>query len=216
MSSSILNFYTLEKPTASHLRQLVAATNNKHKLEELRPLLEPLYRIISLDELGCTEDLAETSATLEGNSLEKANYIFDSYKLACIADDTGLEVEALHGDPGVYSARYAGPQRNSDDNIALLLKNLEGKSNRKARFRTIITLILDDGAIHSFEGIVDGEIIPVKKGDKGFGYDPVFKPEGFDRTLAEMTLEEKNSLSHRARAVQKLVAFLKSVQVLKC
>jgi XTP/dITP diphosphohydrolase len=179
-------------------------------------MLEPLYRITSLDELGCTEDLAETSATLEGNSLQKANYIFDAYKLACIADDTGLEVEALHGDPGVYSARYAGPQRNSDDNIALLLKNLEGKSNRKARFRTIITLILDDGAIHSFEGVVDGEIIPVKKGDKGFGYDPVFKPEGFDRTLAEMTLEEKNSLSHRARAVQKLVAFLKSVQVLKC
>ena len=206
----------MEKPTASHLRQLVAATNNKHKLEELRPLLEPLYRIISLDELGCTEDLAETSATLEGNSLQKANYIFDTYKLACIADDTGLEVEALHGDPGVYSARYAGPQRNSDDNIALLLKNLEGKSNRKARFRTIITLILDDGAVHSFEGVVDGEITPVKKGDKGFGYDPVFKPEGFDRTLAEMTLEEKNSLSHRARAVQKLVAFLKSVQVLKC
>jgi XTP/dITP diphosphohydrolase len=201
----------LGKSIVSHPRQLVAATNNKHKLEEIKPLLEPTYRVISLDGLGCTEELAETSNTLEGNSLQKAQFIFDTYKLPCIADDTGLEVESLDGAPGVYSARYAGAQRNSDDNIALLLKNLEGKSNRKARFRTIITLILENGSVHYFEGIVDGEIIATRKGSNGFGYDPVFLPEGFSRTLAEMTLAEKNVFSHRARAVKKLEEFLKSI-----
>lgn len=198
----------MEKPIVNRLRQLVAATNNKHKLEEIRPLLEHHHHIIGLDELGCTEELAETSETLEGNSLQKARYIFDTYGLPCIADDTGLEVESLNGAPGVYSARYAGEQRNSDDNIALLLKNLQDKANRRARFRTIITLILEDGSVHYFEGIVNGEIITNKKGDKGFGYDPVFRPEGMDKTLAEMTIDEKNILSHRARAVQKLVTFL--------
>src|SRR6185503_16947953 len=136
----------------NHPRRLVAATNNKHKLTEIRPLLEPDFHVISLDELGCTEELEETQTTLEGNSLQKAQYIFNTYKLSCIADDTGLEVSALNGDPGVYSARYAGEQRNSDDNIDLLLKNLADKSSREARFRTIITLILEDGVTHYFEG----------------------------------------------------------------
>lgn len=193
----------------NHPRRLVAATNNKHKLAEIKPLLEPGFHLISLDELGCTEELEETRTTLEGNSLQKAEYIFKTYRLPCIADDTGLEVHALNGEPGVYSARYAGEQRNSNDNIDLLLKNLAHESDRTARFRTIITLILEDGATHYFEGMVEGQIIRERKGNEGFGYDPVFLPTGYDKTLAEMTLAEKNTLSHRARAIQKLVAFLK-------
>jgi XTP/dITP diphosphohydrolase len=171
-------------------------------------LIEPDFRILSLADIGCAEDLPETKDTLEGNSLQKASYIFEKFRLPCFADDTGLEVSALNGEPGVYSARYAGDHKNSDDNIELLLKNLRNVVNRKARFRTVITLLGFD-RIHCFEGVIAGAILSERRGNLGFGYDPVFKPDGFEKTLAEMTMEEKNRISHRALAVEKLVTFLK-------
>ena len=172
-------------------------------------MIEPDFRILSLDEIGCTEELPETKDTLEGNSLQKAEYVHSRFYLPCFADDTGLEVEALNGAPGVFSARYAGGQKNSEDNIALLLKNLAGNPNRNARFRTVITLIGLNG-IHTFEGIVNGVILDTKKGRAGFGYDPVFQPEGYTKSMAEMTLEEKNLISHRGIAVRSLIAYLKA------
>lgn len=192
-----------------HPNQLVAASNNAHKLAEIRPLVAPAFRILSLQDIGCTEELPETTPTLEGNSLQKARFVFDRYGYACFADDTGLEVPALNGAPGVDSAHYAGPQRSHPDNITLLLKNLEGATNRSAQFRTIITLVTHGGEVHTFEGIVEGEITHERQGSEGFGYDPVFRPKGFDRTFAQMTMEEKNTLSHRGRAVRKLVEFLR-------
>lgn len=188
---------------------LCFASNNNHKLSEIRPLLEPDFAVLSLAQIGCHEELPETQATIEGNSRQKAEYVFDRYHVPCFADDTGLEVEALGNAPGVYSARYAGEHKNSDDNINLLLKNLEGKPNRKARFRTVITLA-GLGGLHFFEGVVEGTIITSRKGTDGFGYDPIFQPEGFTRTFAEMSIAEKNEMSHRARATQKLIAFLKN------
>ncbi|MBT1698988.1 non-canonical purine NTP diphosphatase [Fulvivirgaceae bacterium PWU4] len=188
---------------------LCFASNNNHKLSEIRPLLEPDFAVLSLAQIGCHEELPETQATIEGNSQQKAEYVFDRYHVPCFADDTGLEVEALGNAPGVYSARYAGEHKNSDDNINLLLKNLEGKPNRKARFRTVITLA-GLGGLHFFEGVVEGTIITTRKGTDGFGYDPIFQPEGFTRTFAEMSIAEKNEMSHRARATQKLIAFLKN------
>lgn len=161
-----------------------------------------------LSEIGCEEELAENQTTLEGNSLQKAAYVFDHYKVSCFADDTGLEVEALNGEPGVYSARYAGNQRNSDDNMNLLLGNLSNIENKKAQFRTVITLITPHDK-KQFEGVLKGTIIKEKRGAGGFGYDPIFVPEGETKTLAEMTMSEKNLLSHRARAVEKLVLYLK-------
>ncbi len=184
------------------------ASNNKHKLEEVRALLAPDFTVLSLEDIGCTEELPETQPTLEGNSLQKARYVFDHYGVACFADDTGLEVEALDNEPGVYSARYAGPQKDSSDNIALLLRKLEGVSNRRARFRTVVTLV-DSGGVYAFEGIVNGRIIDELRGRGGFGYDPIFLPADSAKTLAEMTLEEKNRISHRARALEKLSAWLK-------
>lgn len=189
--------------------QIVAATNNQHKLSEIRPLIEPDFRILSLQDIGCHEDLPETQKTLEGNSLQKASYVYNNFHLPCFADDTGLEVEILNGAPGVFSARYAGEQKNSEDNITLLLKNLKDRSNRKARFRTVITLIGLNG-IKKFEGIIEGTILEEIRGSGGFGYDPVFQPNGFNKSMAEMTLEEKNQISHRARAIQKLAAYLKN------
>ncbi|MBA4057677.1 MAG: non-canonical purine NTP pyrophosphatase [Marivirga sp.] len=189
---------------------LCFATNNKHKLEEVKHIVGPDHKIVSLAEINCTEELPETRDTLEGNSLQKAEYIFEKFNIPCFADDTGLEVEALDGAPGVYSARYAGEHKSSDDNINLLLDKLADKSTRNARFRTIITLIGLDGKPIFFEGIIRGEIIKEKRGTSGFGYDPIFIPEGFNRTFAEMTLTEKNSLSHRAIAVKKLGAYLKN------
>lgn len=183
------------------------ATNNAHKLEEIRAISGKGFRIKSLQDIGCKEDLAEDQETLEGNSLQKATYVFKNYHVACIADDTGLEVEALYGAPGVRSARYAGPQRDSAANMDLLLKNMAHQSNRKARFRTVITLVQTEGT-KQFEGIVNGTIINNMTGSGGFGYDPIFLPDGFNKTLAQMTMEEKNQISHRARAVEKLVAFL--------
>ena len=189
--------------------RLIVATNNRHKVDEILALLGNEFELLTLADIGCHEELAEDQDTLEGNSFQKASYVFEKYNEDCFADDTGLEVDALNGEPGVYSARYAGAQRNSEDNINLLLKNLSGEQNRKARFRTVVTLIRKDG-VHQFEGKVEGRILSERKGNGGFGYDPVFVPDGFTRTLAEMTMEEKNRISHRARAVQKLVEFLKA------
>ncbi len=188
--------------------KLCFATNNVHKVKEIQALLGGSFTLLSLADIGCTEELAEDQDTLEGNSLQKARYVFEKYKVPCFADDTGLEVEALNGEPGVYSARYAGEQRNSQDNIALLLQNLQGKENLKARFRSVITLISAAGT-NQFEGILNGVITFEPRGTQGFGYDPVFIPEHYTQTLAELELSEKNKISHRARAVQKLVLFLR-------
>jgi len=184
------------------------ATNNKHKLEEINVLLGSQIKVVGLEEIGCNEELAEEQETVEGNSLQKAEYVFKNYGVSCFADDTGLEVEALEGEPGVYSARYAGSQRSAEDNMNLLLTNLQSKVNRKAQFRTVITLITPEGK-NQFEGVLRGTIIKEERGDGGFGYDPIFLPEGSSKTLAEMTMDEKNTMSHRASAVEKLVLFLK-------
>lgn len=189
------------------MKTLVFATNNLHKLEEVRDILGGSFRIASLKEIGCTDDIPETADTLEGNSLQKARYVKEKFGYDCFADDTGLEVEALGGAPGVFSARYAGPGHESEANMRKLLKELEGKMNRQAQFRTVVALILE-GREYTFEGIVRGTILTERRGTAGFGYDPVFVPEGYAETFAEMGSEEKNRISHRARAVQKLADFL--------
>ena len=187
------------------------ATNNRHKLEEVRSLLGVSIKIVSLADIGCNEELAETNDTFEGNSLQKARYVFDRFKVPCFADDSGLEVAALGGAPGVYSARYAGPQRNDNNNIALLLRNLDGQPDRRANFRTVITLIGLGSEPSIFEGRIDGKISETMRGTNGFGYDPVFLPDGFDVTFAEMQMEQKNRISHRAIAVRKLATYLGSL-----
>lgn len=192
------------------MKRICFATNNKHKLEEVKQILENKIEIVSLEEIGCLDELPETRETLEGNALQKADFVFTKYNIPCFADDTGLEVQALNGAPGVYSARYAGPQRNSEDNITLLLKNLEGQTNRTAQFRTVITL-LGLGDMQNFEGVVKGSITTERNGSTGFGYDPIFQPHGHTRTFAQMTMDEKNALSHRGLAVKKLITFLKTV-----
>lgn len=189
------------------MKTLVFATNNLHKLEEVRDILGGSFRIASLKEIECTDDIPETADTLEGNALQKARYVKDKFGYDCFADDTGLEVEALGGAPGVFSARYAGPGHDSEANMQKLLKELEGKTNRQAQFRTVVALILE-GREYTFEGIVRGTILTERRGTAGFGYDPVFVPEGYAETFAEMGSEEKNRISHRARAVQKLADFL--------
>ena len=190
--------------------KLCFATNNLHKIEEVSEMLGNTFELLSLKDIGCEVDLPENQDTLEGNSLEKAQYVWQHYNINCFADDTGLEVEALLGEPGVYSARYAGPQRNSEDNINLLLQKLQEVLNRKARFRTSITLILNN-QVHQFEGIVQGRITERRQGGRGFGYDPVFMPEGFNKTFAEMSITEKNKIDHRGKAIQAMVAFLQNV-----
>jgi XTP/dITP diphosphohydrolase len=187
--------------------QLCFATNNQHKIDEVKFILGDRYDLPSLKDIGCHEELAEDQPTIPGNSFQKAEYVFKKYGVACFADDSGLEVEALGGAPGVHSAYYAGPQRSHNDNIALLLKNLTGKDERRAQFRTVITLITPF-TIQQFEGILKGTIQPVKRGTNGFGYDPVFMPDNYNQTLAEMLMEEKNRISHRAIAVNKLIQFL--------
>jgi len=186
---------------------IVFATNNQHKLHEVRLVLGPDFRVLSLDEIECFGELPETCNTLEANAHEKAAHVWEKFAVPCFADDTGLEVEVLNNEPGVYSARYAGPQRNSEDNIDLLLHKLKENTNRKAQFRTVICWVNSDG-MQSFEGIIKGEITLARKGNMGFGYDSVFVPEGFTTTFAEMTMEGKNKLSHRALAVKKLEVFL--------
>jgi XTP/dITP diphosphohydrolase len=186
---------------------LCFATNNQHKIQEVRAHLGSDFPLVGLAEIGCVEELPEEQSTLEGNSLQKAEYVFKNFGVSCFADDTGLEVESLLGAPGVFSARYAGDQRNAADNMKLLLKNLEGSKNRKARFRTVITLMTPTFT-RQFEGVVTGQILNEYRGMGGFGYDPVFLPDAYHKTLAEMNMEEKNKISHRAQAVNKLVEFL--------
>jgi XTP/dITP diphosphohydrolase len=186
------------------------ATNNRHKVDEVSELLPDLYTLLTLNEIGCKEELPEEQDTLEGNSLQKAQYVFDRYGIACVADDTGLEVAALNGRPGVYSARYAGIHQDSEANMAKLLQELAGEADRRAQFRTVITLILPGGAVHQFEGKVEGYISEERQGMEGFGYDPLFVPSGFDQSFAQMNSQEKNAISHRGRAVRKLIDFLKS------
>ena len=189
--------------------KLVFATNNLHKLEEIRAILGTDFEIVSLEEIGCREDIPENQDTLEGNALEKARYVKEHYGFDCFADDTGLEVEALDNRPGVYSARYAGPDKNSEDNMNRILEELEGIENRGARFRTVIALI-HNGEEMTFEGEVKGVILKERQGSAGFGYDPVFQPQGFDGSFAEMSPEQKNRISHRGRAVEKLVSYLEN------
>ncbi|MFP4448264.1 MAG: non-canonical purine NTP diphosphatase [Bacteroidales bacterium] len=188
--------------------ELLFATNNPHKKKEIQDLLDESFNILSLEDVGYIGDIPEDKNTLEENAMQKAEYIYEITGMNCFADDTGLEVDALKGKPGVYSARYAGEQKNSEANILKLLKELEGKSNRKAHFRTVVALVLD-GEQYFFEGIVNGKIIHTKKGESGFGYDPVFIPDGYDITFAEMPLRLKNQISHRSRAMNKLTSFLK-------
>ncbi|MBI5540674.1 MAG: non-canonical purine NTP diphosphatase [Bacteroidia bacterium] len=188
--------------------QLVFASNNQHKLSEIQFIIGKEFQLITLSEAGFTGDIPEDQNTLEGNALEKARYIFSKLGVNCFADDTGLEVEALNGEPGVYSARYAGHTNNSENNIAKLLLNIKNKTNRKAQFRTVIALIIN-GKEFLFEGIVKGIIIKEKRGSIGFGYDPIFVPDGYNNTFAEMPINEKNKISHRANAIHKLADFLK-------
>ena len=190
--------------------KLVFATNNLHKLKEVQEMLSNSIEVLSLKDIGCFEDIEETEITLEGNAKLKADYITKKYGFDCFADDTGLEVEALDGDPGVYSARYAGEHGNAEKNMEKLLIELKNKSNRKAKFKTIIALNLTNKQ-YLFEGICDGEILKEKTGVKGFGYDPIFKPSNASCSFAEMNSEEKNIISHRGIAIQKLVKFLNSL-----
>ena len=192
------------------MKTLVFASNNKHKLDEVRKITADLVNIVSLAEINCQEDIPETADTLEGNALLKARYIKEHNGFHCFADDTGLEVEALNNAPGVYSARYAGPGHDAQANMRKLLCEMEGKENRKARFRTAIALILDDKE-YLFDGIINGVITAEKKGESGFGYDPIFMPDGYTQTFAELGDDIKNTISHRALAVHKLAEFLSSL-----
>ena len=187
--------------------KLVFATNNRHKLEEITRMLKDKYEIISLEEIGCREEIPEDYETLQENALEKARYVKEHYGYDCFADDTGLEIEALGNRPGVYSARYAGPAKNSEDNMHKVLGEMKGEENRKARFRTVIALLLG-GEEHFFEGIVEGKILEQQQGEIGFGYDPIFCPEGYRQSFAEMPMEQKNQIIHRGQAVRKLAEFL--------
>lgn len=187
--------------------ELVFATNNQHKIDEINVALPQNIQLLKLKDIHCLEELPETHFTIEENAIEKATYVVENYKVSCFAEDTGLLIDELNGKPGVFSARYAGEQRNNEDNINLVLQKMEGKINRKAHFKTVIALHLN-GNIHLFEGILNGEIIYERRGENGFGYDSIFQIED-GRTLAELTIEEKSQISHRAIATQKLVAFFK-------
>lgn len=188
--------------------ELIFATHNQHKTEEAREIAASFIQIKNLKDIGCFEEIPETADTLPGNAMQKAHYVQEHFHVNCFADDTGLEVEALEGRPGVYSARYAGEHCSYQDNVDKLLREMKGKTNRKACFKTVIALILE-GKEYLFEGRVDGQIIEDQRGMSGFGYDPVFLPDGFDRTFAEMSEEEKNSISHRGRAIRQMMDFLK-------
>ncbi len=190
--------------------EIIFATHNVHKAEEARSILGDKFQIKSLREIGCP-DIPETADTLKGNALQKAQYVAQHYHCSCFADDTGLEIEALDNRPGVFSARYAGENCSFEDNMRKVLHEMEDMENRKACFKTVVALILD-GQTHFFEGRVDGVITTEQHGEKGFGYDPIFLPDGFDKTFAEMDADTKNSISHRGRAMQKLVGFLNSVK----
>jgi XTP/dITP diphosphohydrolase len=190
------------------MKKLVFATNNSHKLRELSQIMPPDIELLSLEDIGCADEIPETGPTLEINAAQKSFYIWNKYGLNCFADDTGLEVEALGNEPGVYSARYAGEARDANANIIKVLENLNNSSNRKARFRCVISLVIDGYEIQ-FEGIVNGAISTEKFGSSGFGYDPIFIPDGYDQSFAELSPEVKNSISHRGLAVMKLVEYLR-------
>jgi XTP/dITP diphosphohydrolase len=202
------NILSLSNPIKTKKMQLVFASNNKNKIKEIQQLLPSTIEILSLEAIGCHEEIPETSDTIEGNAILKANYVTQKYGYNCFADDTGLEVEALNGEPGVYSARYAGEQRNSDDNMNKLLENLYGKENRNAQFKTVIALNYE-GKQHLFTGIAKGEITTKKSGNQGFGYDPIFRPNSYQETFADLTLETKNQISHRGKAIQLLISFFR-------
>ena len=189
--------------------QLVFATNNLNKIKEVQSLIPNNIELLSLKDIGCFENVPETQNTIQGNAIQKAEYIKDKYGYDCFADDTGLEVDALNGEPGVYSARYAGEQRDANDNMNKLLSELNNKADRNAKFKTVVALCLN-GNIETFTGICEGEITKDKHGEKGFGYDPIFKPTGYNDTFAEMSLDLKNSIGHRGKAVSQLVTFLNS------
>lgn len=189
------------------MKDIVFATNNEHKLQEVRAIVGHIFNILSLNDIGCNEEIVETACTFEGNALIKARYVHDKYGYDCFADDSGLEVEALDNAPGVFSARYAGEPSDSQKNIAKLLREMDGVKNRKARFRTCIALIYESKE-SVFEGAIEGTIIEELKGCNGFGYDPLFKPVGYELTFAEMSSEEKNKISHRALATNKLIEYL--------
>jgi len=193
------------------MMNLVFATNNLHKVDEVKHKLNGLFSIQTLQEIGCHEDIPETADTLEGNAMQKARYLHEKYGCDCFADDTGLEVEALNNAPGVYSARYAGEAKNAEANMEKLLNELSGQANRKARFRTVIALILD-GEEYLFEGAITGQILEKRQGNEGFGYDPIFLPDGHEKSFAQLSMAEKNTISHRGRAVDKLLAFLKEIE----
>jgi XTP/dITP diphosphohydrolase len=187
--------------------QFVFASNNKNKIKEVQLLVGDKFQILSLQDIGCIEDIPETASTIEGNAILKANYITEKFGYDCFADDSGLEIEVLNGAPGVYSARYAGSHRSDDDNMELVISNLKDQVNRKANFKTVIVLNLN-GQQHTFTGIIDGILVDEKRGTNGFGYDPIFVANGFTKTFAELTLEEKATISHRGKAVKQLVEFL--------
>ncbi len=189
--------------------KLVFATNNKNKILEVQQMLPSSIEIISLESIGCFEEIPETAATIEENAIMKANYVTEKYGYDCFADDTGLEVEALNGEPGVFSARYAGEQRSSDDNMNKLLDALSNEIDRNAQFKTVIALNLN-GKQHLFTGIAIGKITLEKSGNQGFGYDPIFKPQGYNVTFAQLSIEEKGTISHRGKAMEQLIAFLKN------
>lgn len=187
--------------------KLVFATNNQHKLSEIQNMLGNEFQVLSLADIHCQDEIPEDHETLEENASQKAHYIYEKFGVNCFADDTGLEVASLNNEPGVYSARYAGSSRSSEDNMKKVLQKLEGVDERAARFRTVISLIID-GVETQFEGIVNGEILPEEKGKDGFGYDPIFQPNSYDVSFAEMSISEKNKISHRGNAVRKLVEYL--------
>lgn len=189
------------------MRELVFATNNQHKTQEVRELLSAQYRVLNLSDIGCDVDIPETGSTFAENAALKSQYVVDHYQIDCFADDSGLEIEALNQEPGIFSARYSG-RKDDQENLKLVLRKMEGQQNRKARFRTVISLIKDN-AHFLFEGVVYGTIRETPAGDQGFGYDPVFEPEGYNQTFAEMSLAKKNEISHRALAMAKLLTFLK-------
>ena len=192
------------------MRELVFATNNQHKLGELSRIVGDKFHLLSLKDVNCFDDIPETAETLKGNAAIKARYIWEKFGRNCFADDTGLEVDALNGQPGVYSARYAGEMQDSEANLAKVLREMNGKSNRTARFRTVICLIFEEKEYY-FEGIVNGILLSERRGVSGFGYDPIFVPDGFEQTFAEMNLDLKNKISHRGKATEKLLDFLKSI-----
>jgi len=192
------------------MKKIVFATSNPNKIKEVKELLNNQFEIIGLQDIGCHEDIPETQPTIEGNALQKARYVLDNYGVNCFAEDTGLEIESLNMEPGVYSARYAGKQRSSEDNMNLVLEKLKTQDNRKARFKTVVALIID-GEEFTFEGIVNGTIALEKTGEDGFGYDPIFQPMGYDKTFAELSSDVKNSISHRGIAMKKLIDFLKTL-----